>query len=81
MVRVKKYILGEEKTLGEEFLHREQKKILSAKNSSPRASRLALSEEILRREFLLLSAEKFLKNTFSPSIFFYHQHALIQRIC
>jgi hypothetical protein len=31
--------------------------------------------------FFLLSAKKFLKITFSPSKFFYHQHALIQRIC
>jgi hypothetical protein len=38
---------------------------LSVKSSSPRANRLALGEEFLRREFFfLLSAKKFLKNHF-----------------
>jgi hypothetical protein len=44
------------KTLGEEILRREQKK-LSVKNSSSRAVRQALGEEILHREFFLLSAK------------------------
>jgi hypothetical protein len=55
LARVKKIFSAKKKTLGEEFLRREQKKILSAK--------------------------KFKKITFSSSIFFYHQHALTQRIC
>jgi hypothetical protein len=60
----------------------ESQKKLSAKNSAPRASRLALGEEILRREFFFAVREEFFKiSLFHLHIFFYHQHALIQRIC
>jgi hypothetical protein len=46
-------------------LWREPSHGLSVKSSSPRANRLALGEEFLRREFFfLLSAKKFLKNHF-----------------
>jgi hypothetical protein len=70
LARVKKKILGEEKTLGEEILRREQKKILSAKNSSPRASRLALGEEILRREFFYCSRRRNFKKSLFHLQFF-----------
>jgi hypothetical protein len=41
-----------------------KKKILSVKNSSPRASRLALREEVLRQEFFRSRRSNFLKNHF-----------------
>jgi hypothetical protein len=66
-----KKIIGEDQNSREAFLHRGQKK-LSARNFSPRA---------IRREFFSLSEEFFLKKIFFTFTFFYHQHALIQRIC
>jgi hypothetical protein len=56
---------------------------VSAKNSSLRASLLALGEENSSpRVFFFYSRRSdFKKIIFSPSNFFYHQHALIQRIC
>jgi hypothetical protein len=59
------------------------KKKLSAKNFFAESKKKKYSQQrILHREQdVWLSAKKFKKITFSPSIFFYHQHALIQRIC
>jgi hypothetical protein len=60
LARVKKKILGEEKTLGEEILRREQKKNTLGEEffteSKPSGSRRRNSSP---RVFLLLSAKKF----------------------
>jgi uncharacterized protein YlxW (UPF0749 family) len=66
LARVKLIFSAKNKTLGEEFVRREQKKKLSTKNSSPRVKRLALDEEILRREYFLCSWRRnfFKKNHF-----------------
>jgi hypothetical protein len=73
-LRREKYSLARAypRALGEEILA-ESKKIILGKKT--------LGEEFFAESFFLTLGEViFKKITFSPSNFFYHQHALIQRI-